>query len=129
SSDLVANTYYLIIKKLCFINTNHIATIGQNRNIGSSRNWCGANFVGIVRHYHIFVVTHIYGWFKNFHFLPSKLCTFQPPYQFFGLSREHGTTDNFYPTKLFFMIYCIFEKHFVILTLKQSVISFCIKVA
>src|SRR5690606_30639158 len=66
------------------------------------------------RNHFFIIISSINCWFENFHFLLGKLGSFESSDKFFGFSRKHRTTDNLYPTKLLFMIYCIFEKHFLV---------------
>jgi hypothetical protein len=55
----------------------------------------------------------------KFLLLLGELGAFEPSDEFFGLARKHRTANDFNPSKLFFMIYRIFEKHFVIFSLEK----------
>jgi hypothetical protein len=55
---------------------------------------------------------------EDFYFLFANVL-FQTTDQFFSLP-ENMDANDFDPTKLFFMIYCIFEKHFVFFWLKNE---------
>src|SRR5690606_721045 len=70
--------------------------------------------------YQFFMVSLVYSGVTELYLLFCKLCPFKTSYQFFAPAGKHRTAYHFYPTKLFFVIYCIFEKHFVIFNAERK---------
>src|SRR5690606_32534565 len=113
--QIVADRHDLIVEELGLVYADHITAIGQDADIGGGGDRGGADLIGVVGDHHVLMVAIVHDGLEDLHLLSSDLGTFQPPDQLFGLTGEHGTADDLYPSKLFLWVDRVFEKHTVFL--------------
>src|SRR5699024_3280561 len=73
---VVAYLNNFIVKKLCFVYSHYLTSASQQRNICCGRNGRRVNFIAVVRHYHVLVITSIYHGFEYLHLLICKASAF-----------------------------------------------------
>ena len=93
----VANGCDLGIKKLGFINANHIHIIDHKKDLGGRLNRSRRNGMCIVGHDLNFAVSYVHGRFKNLYFLLCDPGPVEAADQFFGLPGKHRAADHFDP--------------------------------
>jgi len=94
--QFVTDADQTLVEELGFVDTYHVDVGTEQQDAGRRVEWGGVDGVVVVAHHLLVAVAGVDGRLEDFYLLLGKLRTAQTADEFFGLSREHGTADNFY---------------------------------
>ena len=94
--QLVAHRHNLIVEELRLVNAQDIAVRAHQEDAGSTLHGCRRDGLAFVADDILFAISHVNRRLEDFHLLLSELGALHSSNEFLGLSREHGTTDDFY---------------------------------
>ena len=93
--QLVADVGQSGVQELGFVDADNVDVAAEQEDAGRRVDGRRKDVVLVVTDDILFRVSDVDGRFEDFYFLTGKFGTAQSPYEFFGLTREHGAADDF----------------------------------
>ena len=92
--QLVADVGQSGVQELGFVDADNVDVAAEQEDAGRRVDGRRKDVVLVVTDDILFRVSDVDGRFEDFYFLTGKFGTAQSPYEFFGLTREHGAADD-----------------------------------